>query len=268
MTQGPRDHSSRSKAAVGALAVAVLGIALVSVDASAGAQPSGHTAKLPDQVTTRSGVQQMITVSSARWDTTRATLRAWRRPANGEWKLAAGPFPARIGWNGWVPAPERQQSTGTTPAGNFQLVRAFGALADPGTSLPYRRFDNDDRWPYEPRDPATYNVYQRWKAKATKWRPGYVERLSDYPVEYAYAVVIGFNLPSGVHYSARRGQWVARDQADTARGGGIFLHVREQDTTAGCVSVGLRALRELVRWINPQRNPRIVMGPRSYVVTL
>ena len=110
-------------------------------------------------------------------------------------------FPARIGYAGWVAAQVRVQSTGTTPAGTFTLRRAFGALADPGTSLPYIRFDDDDYWPYEPRDPATYNVYQHSKSPKTHWRPGYAEHLSDFLPDYDYAAVIGFNLPR--HISTR-----------------------------------------------------------------
>ena len=122
----------------------------------------------------------------------------------------AGPFPARIGYAGWVAAQVRVQSTGTTPAGTFTLRRAFGALADPGTTLPYIRFDDTDYWPYEPRDPATYNVYQYSKSPKTHWRPGYTEHLIDFLPDYDYAAVIGFNLPRHISYSASRGQRVAR----------------------------------------------------------
>ena len=224
--------------------------------------------RLPAQISTRPAVRQMITVTSSQWSTTRATLRAWRRHADGRWSLVAGPIAAVIGWNGWVPAARRQQSTGTTPAGNFAIPAAFGRLADPGTALSYRKFDHNDYWPYEPRDPATYNIYQRWKSATAHWRPDYAERLWDYQAEYAYAAVIGFNLPTGVHYSAKRHQWVATHPADTARGGGIFLHVRRQAATAGCVAVDRPVVRRLLRWLDPAASPRIVMGPRRYVKRL
>ena len=242
-------------------AVAATGVA---TPATAG-QPAET---LPDQISTPPAVKQMITVTSKRWETTTATLRAWRRHADGHWSLAAGPFPAVIGWNGWVRAGRRVQSTGTTPAGKFPLPYAFGALADPGSRLAYRRFDANDFWPVEPRDPATYNIYQRWKARATQWRPDYVERLWDYRTAYAHAAVIGFNLPTGVHYSKQRKQWVATNPADTARGGAIFLHARTGPNTAGCVAVDLPVMRRLLRWLDPADTPRIVMGPRTYVQRL
>jgi hypothetical protein len=78
--------------------------------------------------------------------------------------------------------------------------------------------------------------------------------------------VVGFNLPRGVHWSSRRHQYVAREPADTRRGGGIFLHVQRSRHTAGCVAGPLRDVRWLVRWLDPRLHPRIVMGPRRGLV--
>lgn len=238
------------------------GLASAAGVASASA---GHT--LPEAIDPHSRVRQLITVSSPDWSATTGTLRAWRRPAGGEWVLVHGPVSVVLGYSGWVRAADRKQSTGTTPAGVFSLPSAFGRLADPGAGLVYRQFDGNDWWPYEPRDPATYNVYQFHKAASTRWRADYSEHLADYPDQYAYAIVVGFNLPSGVHYSAVRDQRVARDRADTSRGGGIFLHVADDGLTAGCVAMPRSDVRWLIRWLNPQRHPRVAMGPHDYLVT-
>jgi L,D-peptidoglycan transpeptidase YkuD (ErfK/YbiS/YcfS/YnhG family) len=256
--------TTRSRVA-GALcaAVAVAAALLTAVPAtSAAGRP------LPGHVDVPARVRQMVTVTSPGWQTSHATLRAWQRARGGPWRLVRGPVKARIGWNGWVHWARRRQSTGTSPAGAFTLPRAFGSRADPGGSLPYRRFDRNDYWPYEPRDPATYNVYQRHKARTTHWRRGYRERLWDFRDQYRYAAVVGFNLPRGVHYSPARRQRVARQRADTSRGGGIFLHVTDGGPTAGCVSMRARQMRWLVRWLDPDRAPRVVMGPRRHVKRL
>jgi L,D-peptidoglycan transpeptidase YkuD (ErfK/YbiS/YcfS/YnhG family) len=89
--------------------------------------------------------------------------------------------------------------------------------------------------------------------------------LWDYSHQYQYAVVIGFNLPGGVHYSHRKRQWVAEQRADTRRGGGIFLHVNGSGSTAGCVSMTRAQMRWVVRWLRPGAHPQIVQGPYSYV---
>ena len=94
----------------------------------------------------------------------------------------------------------------------------------------------------EPRDPATYNILQPHKAAGSRWRSGYYERLASYGYEYAYAVVLGFNLPKGVRWSSSRRQYVAREPADTRRGGGIFLHVAGwPGTVAMVLGLGIAA---------------------------
>jgi L,D-peptidoglycan transpeptidase YkuD (ErfK/YbiS/YcfS/YnhG family) len=242
-----------------------------STAAGATARPSAETAArmsvlLPDRITVRSDVRQMVTVTSKGFASTGGTLRAWRRPASGEWQRIRRAIHVRLGYNGWVRAEQRKQSTGTTPAGKFTMPYAFGRWANPGADLPYRRVDGNDYWPYDRRDPATYNIYQRHKAKQSHWRSQYVERLNSYTKQYGYAIVVGFNLPKGVYYSQSRRQWVAREVADTRAGGGIFLHVNGPGQTAGCVSMTRVNMRWLVRWVNPHAHPRLVMGPRSYVV--
>lgn len=229
-------------------------------------QPETET--LPARIGARKTVRQMVTVSASSFGATTGRLKAWRRDRRDNWVLARGPVEVVVGYRGWVKAGQRVQSTGTTPAGRFTLPSAFGRWADPGARLDYRRVDGNDWWPYEPRDPATYNVYQRHKAKRTAWRSDKSERLDAYTKEYGYAMVVGFNLPSGVHYSAKRRQWVASQHADTERGGGIFLHVRGDGYTAGCVAMSRSTMRWLLRWVRPEANARIVMGPRDYIVTL
>lgn len=219
---------------------------------------------LPADVRLPAGTAQVVTVTSPGWAGDRSRIRVWERRGSG-WALVGGPWRARLGPGGWVPARRRVQSTGTTPAGTFRLPYAFGLRRDPGTSLEYRRVDGDDWWPYEPRDPATYNIWQPSRSPQSAWRPGYAEHLASYPVDYALGVVVGFNLPSGVRWSAARQQYVTDRPADTRRGGGIFLHVWDEPNTAGCVSIAPGRLEWLLRWLDPARRPRIVMGPDDWV---
>jgi L,D-peptidoglycan transpeptidase YkuD (ErfK/YbiS/YcfS/YnhG family) len=229
---------------------------------------AGPLGTLPEAIEPAARVRQLVTVTSPAWSSTSGTLRAWQRRPGGEWVQVHRAGSIVIGYAGWVRASQRRQSTGTTPAGLFTLPYAFGRLPDPGGQLNYRQYDRNDWWPYEPRDPATYNVYQLHRAARTHWRADYSERLADYRRQYAYAVVVGFNLPSGVHYSARRHQRVATSPADTSRGGGIFLHVADDGLTAGCVAMPRTDVRWLVRWLDPDRHPRVAMGPRKYVAGL
>jgi L,D-peptidoglycan transpeptidase YkuD (ErfK/YbiS/YcfS/YnhG family) len=253
--------------------VATLGAAPVANAADMREMPVNAPAQrervlLPDAIGAGAAIHQMVTVSARGWSSPTATLKAWSRLDDGSWTLVHGPVAVKIGYGGWVIAADRQQSTGTTPAGRFRVPFAFGRWASPGTDLNYRRVDGNDWWPYEPRDPATYNIYQAHKAKSSHWRAEKSEHLNAYRHQYGYAIVVGFNLPSGIHYSPQRHQMVATNQADRHRGGGIFLHVQDDGPTAGCVSMRAAEMRWLLRWVDPSQRPRLVMGPHDYIVNL
>lgn len=176
------------------------------------------------------GSEQVIVVSHGR-------LAAFERQADG-WDEVFMARRAFVGRAGIVPGATRRQGTGTTPAGTFSVVSAFGRLPDPGTRLTYRRVDRTDSWVYDPRRPRVYNTWQeRWP------RSPYAERLWDYRVRYRYALVLDYNLPP----------------ADVRAGGGIFVHVDIGRPTSGCVAVSQRRMRALLRWLDPAADPVVVI---------
>jgi L,D-peptidoglycan transpeptidase YkuD (ErfK/YbiS/YcfS/YnhG family) len=223
----------------------------------------------PSRLAHLGAARQVVVVTSSSWSTWHATLRAYGRDADGHWHLRLGPWRARVGARGMHVAATRRQSTLTTPAGTFDVLRAFGGRPDPGTRLRYKQVDRSDWWPYDPKDPATYNIFQPRRSTRARWRPSWAEHLGDWAHgQYRYAVVIGYNLPTGVHWSRSLRQYVARHPARRHGGGGIFLHVSGSGATAGCVSTSLVHVRRLLRWLDPARGPRIVVGPRSAITRM
>jgi L,D-peptidoglycan transpeptidase YkuD (ErfK/YbiS/YcfS/YnhG family) len=233
-----------------------------------GAATGGHAVAAPppyhpSRLTHLGNAWQVVVVTASSWSATRATLRTYRKRADGTWRTQFAPVSARLGYRGFAAIGKRRQNSLETPAGTFALPRAFGARPDPGTRLAYRQFDRNDWWPYDPRDPRTYNVYQFSRVKSARWRPSWAEHLWDFRDQYAYAVVLDYNLPHGVYRAG--GQRFARQTPDTGAGGGIFLHVSAPHPTAGCVSVSPSAMRRIVRWLDPGAHPRIVMAPTSAI---
>lgn len=232
----------------GAVAVGVLA-------APAHAVPPYH----PSRLANVGDARQVVVVTAPSWSSTYATLRAYERDANG-WRQVMGATPARLGWGGLAPAAKRRQGTGKTPAGTFAIPSAFGRLRDPGTALPYRQFDRDDAWTYDPRHPATYNVLQ---TAPVSWRSygGYVEHLWRYGSQYRYVAVLDYNLPRGPIRVGADGIRRAQAPANTRAGGGIFLHVSNGTKTAGCIAIDQDRMRAVLAWLDPAKRPRIVVGP-------
>jgi L,D-peptidoglycan transpeptidase YkuD (ErfK/YbiS/YcfS/YnhG family) len=269
----------RNRAIATATAVAVLGATLLaaSLPTIVATSASGTTLRVsattahrfaappydPSRLRHLGTARQVVVVTASSWSTTYATVRTYRKDDAG-WHQQFAPMGARIGSRGFAPFGERRQDSGQTPAGTYSLLRAFGAASDPGTTLPYRRFDRNDWWPYDPRDPRTYNVAQfQGRSTASQWRPSWAEHLWDFRDQYAYAVVLDYNLPTGIYRSGS--QRFATVTPDTRAGGGIFLHVKAPRPTAGCVAVDLAGMRGIVAWLDPARHPVIVMAPMSAI---
>lgn len=216
----------------------------------------------PSRLRNLGDASQVVVVAGRSWSSSHAVLRRYQRDPDGSWHRVGDAVPARVGHNGFVPADTRRQSTGTSPAGTFGIVSAFGNGSDPGTALPYVVADRNDWWVYDPRDPQTYNVFQTRRPAAAAWRTSWAEHLSAYGDQYRYVAVLDFNQPADV-VRAPDGQRVAGQPADTKLGGGIFLHVSGPGATAGCVSVRRSTMRRTLQWLDPAQHPVIVMGPRS-----
>lgn len=232
---------------------------------AAATAPAAPPPYAPSRLAHLGASRQVVVVTSASWRSTRAVLRGYQKGSDGRWRIAVPATPARIGYAGFVRATARRQGSGTTPAGTFRISRAFGTWSDPGTDLAYRRADRTDWWSLDPRDPATYNVYQPSRSPLARWRTSQAERIASFGAQYRHVAVLDFNRPRGVVWSSWRRQYVAREPADTRRGGAIFLHVDGPGATAGCVSVSQGRMRQLLRWLDPDHGPRIVMGPLSAI---
>jgi L,D-peptidoglycan transpeptidase YkuD (ErfK/YbiS/YcfS/YnhG family) len=257
----------------GALLTAVLAIGAVLAMAAAlvvvPAGPSGAAAPLPASIDRLpAGTAQLITVEGG-YASTYATLKAWGR-SNGAWVLRRT-MKARVGWNGLssMGVGKRRQGDGTTPTGLYAMGYGFGPFPDPGTRMPWVRYDANDWWALDPRDPKTYNVRQTRRAPGAAWRTGWAESLWAMRSQYRPAFLIKFNLPRSTPYLRADGQRVAARPADTSLGGAIFLHVHgDKGFTAGCVSVSQSEMLWLARWMDPARHPHIAIGTTALIRSL
>jgi L,D-peptidoglycan transpeptidase YkuD (ErfK/YbiS/YcfS/YnhG family) len=239
--------------AVAPVALAVTPAQAVTRDAGGGARPlaatpAARTVVSLDGVTVRlpAGSEQVVTVNRTTGWHARVTL--WQRDASG-WRVLARARDGRIGYGGLAVARTRKQATGTTPLGTFRLRSAFGTHARAaGWDLPYRTIRRGDFW-VEDNASAYYNRYRNQADGGFRWwlplsDPNSSERLSHYPTQYEYAIVIGFNYARPVRH----------------RGAGIFLHVNGRGATAGCVSAPRWFMRRAMATLDPASRPVIAVG--------
>lgn len=228
---------------------------LLTVLVAAPSHASSSDARILDRVT---GSDQVIIVTAANRSATAGSLRTYERRGDG-WRLVQSRTRAQLGYGGLVPAKERRQGTGATPIGTFAITSSFGRAKDPGTRLDYIRVDRNDAWTYNPRVPATYNIFQNANRSWASYG-NYVEMLWDYGYQYDYVAIMDFNLPRGPISTKPNGVRVTEKPGDLRRGGGIFLHVDNGRKTAGCIAIDRGVMRDVMRWLDPAADPVIVVA--------
>lgn len=193
-----------------------------------------------DPALTQAGAAgQAIVVTADRYGATTATLTGYERDAAGGWRRAFGPWPARVGTRGLAPPGEKREGDGRTPSGVYGFDFMFGVAPDPGVSFPYRRVTSRSiAWDDDPASP----LYNTWvdldrQDAGDEPEPMYVSPAYD------HGAVIAYNT-----------------ERTPGLGSAIFLHVSTGAPTAGCVSLPAGQLVRLLRWLDPARSPRIVVG--------
>lgn len=208
--------------------------------------------------------RQLAVVITDGWDATRGRLQRFERAdARADWRSVAPPVPVVVGRTGlaWGVGlhegtaatdgdPVKREGDGKAPAGVFRLSGTFGyraAAEVPWVRMPY--LHSTQAWKCVD-DTASrhYNrlvdetvVEKDWESKEEMLRPDHLYRLG---------VVVDHN-------------WAA--QTRPGAGSCIFLHVwRGPDQpTVGCTAMAESNLEQVVRWLDPARDPALVQLPRA-----
>jgi L,D-peptidoglycan transpeptidase YkuD (ErfK/YbiS/YcfS/YnhG family) len=164
---------------------------------------------------------------------------------NTGWKLVFVPFDGSIGKKGFAPFQKKLEGDGKSPSGIFPLGTAFGYAPLITTKMPYRQASDDDFWVDDPNS-QDYNKWIKGKPNAASW-----ERMKRDDDHYKYGIVIEYNMHPVVK----------------GKGSAIFLHVWNRGgATLGCVSVSEDMMIRLLGWLDPAKNPLIVMGTESQLL--
>lgn len=170
--------------------------------------------------------RQVVAVHGEDRDSADATLRLYSK--HGDTWTRERSWPAFNGRNGWTP--DHREGDKRTPIGVFTLSDAGGVLADPGAKLPYLHSVAFTPSPY-------------WPAEKSH--------------DFDHVIAVDYNRVKGTSPLDP-----TRPQGD-AKGGSIWLHVAHGYGTSGCVSLKKSGMAHLLRTLDPDKNPVVVMGDKA-----
>lgn len=170
--------------------------------------------------------RQAVAVYGKGPDSADATVVLYEK-RGGDWQRRES-WPGHNGKKGWTP--DHREGDKRSPVGVFTLSDAGGVLADPGAKLPYLQ------------SPA-FAAPQYWPK--THWND--------------------FDLVIAIDYNRVRGTSPldpTRPQGQE-KGGSIWFHMDHGSGTSGCVSISKSGMTELLRTLDPRKDPVAVMGDRA-----
>jgi L,D-peptidoglycan transpeptidase YkuD (ErfK/YbiS/YcfS/YnhG family) len=127
----------------------------------------------------------------------------------------------------------------------------YGNAPNPGVRYIYKNLRCGDWWD-EDSSSRTYNTFQVVPCSESHppFDNGSSEALWTEQAAYPSFAVINYN-----------------PLRTPGAGSAIFLHANLGGPTAGCVSLRLSVLDQILRWMNPGKNPRIVIGVSTSILS-
>jgi L,D-peptidoglycan transpeptidase YkuD (ErfK/YbiS/YcfS/YnhG family) len=205
--------------------------------------------------------QQLVIVTTSDWDADQGVLTAYEL-AQDQWKQVQPPTPVAVGRAGaaWgvglhpqqSAGPIKKEGDGRSPAGVFRISEAFGYAASESTALAYKGMRESD-YCIDVSGSPLYNRIVDARVVGESAVRGSTEPMrrdihANGDVRYKLGFVIEHNV-----------------QGAPQAGSCIFAHLRRSadEPTSGCTSMDEPAMRALLAWLRPDRQPVFVLLPQS-----
>ncbi|PGY06325.1 SH3 domain-containing protein [Bacillus sp. AFS031507] len=181
--------------------------------------------------------KQLILVTSNGYNTSNAEIRTFERNIQGKW-VPVLTTTGHIGKYGFASAANMHEGGKKSPIGKYSIGTAFGRYGNPGTKMPYRKITFNDVWVDDP----TSKLYNTWQSRSKtrgQWKSAENMNISA----YTYGFVINYNT-----------------QRTPYKGSAIFFHIGS-GYTLGCTSTSQKNVVNILKWLNPKKNPVIIQTP-------
>lgn len=177
--------------------------------------------------------EQLVVVCSEAYDSSDAKLMCYERK-NKQWVEVFDVMKAKIGEKGVTE--NKIEGDMKTPLGVYSFSIFFGTEDNLGFKFPYKRVDGNQFWVDDVKSDC-YNTWQEGNGNI-KWNSA--ENLL-HPA-YKYAAVINYN-----------------PQCIKGKGSAIFFHKINKGATEGCIALYEEQLIKVLKWLDPDKNPLIVI---------
>lgn len=156
------------------------------------------------------------------------------------WVVKQDPIAVGVGKNGFAMPGNKREGDGKSPTGIFRLGKLYTYEKQRNTLLQNQQTTADDKWIDDP-DSEDYNTYVKGPTNAKSY-----EKLLLNTDAYKYCLVIEYNANPIIK----------------GKGSAIFFHLatKKNSFTAGCVAINEQTMQRMVNWLDPKRNPTIIMG--------
>ncbi|WP_300350048.1 cell wall-binding protein [Clostridium sp.] len=183
------------------------------------------------------GSSQLIVATTNNMSSSYCNIEVYEKNSGGMWNEVDSTY-GRVGKNGLAYIKDRVQSTDTTPAGVMDIIGSFGVYDNPGTKINYMKIEDDMYW--------DLNNGSKYYNRLVRYNPGGdYEHLLSYKRQYEYALITDYNY----------------NQVPN-KGGAIFVHCLGRGATGGCVSMPREEMLKTLKWIDPNKKPKILVIPK------
>ena len=204
--------------------------------------------------------KQLIVVSTKNWSTPNGQLQRYEKKGS-SWHKVGKAIHIKLGRNGlgWgrglhtIPKDAKiikKEGDGKAPAGIFTLKQAFGY--NPFViEYPYEVYKTTDHCVDDVNSKLYNKIVDSTKVKRDYKSKEHMKFPKDY---YKYGIVVNHN-----HI----------DEEGAVKGAGscIFMHIKKVPT-AGCTVMNEKEMKEIIKWLDADKNPLLVQGTQEVVKSL
>jgi L,D-peptidoglycan transpeptidase YkuD (ErfK/YbiS/YcfS/YnhG family) len=199
--------------------------------------------------------QQCLVVLTDSWTSTAGAMSMFKRGGrNSPWQRRGSTIAVRVGRAGlaWgrgvidatsLSGPRKKEGDDKAPAGIFRLTSVFGFKRE--TKMPFVALSEDLVAVDDPRSRYYNRLVDESKIDKPDWK--HAEKLFGVDV-YTRGVVVEHNVPPKPN-----------------AGSCIFLHTWKSPltSTSGCTAMSEKNLVDLIRWLDPTKQPLLIQVPRT-----